>query len=168
MRTNKILASKLLLVLTTLCFSANNYALPEDKNKPIDVAANSASMDNKNGTTVLTGKVEIIQGTMLINANKVVVQRDKNGDISTMVATGNLAHFTQQQQAGSAYSKAWGKKMVYSVANQTVTITGNAKVTQLNDTFTGEIVTYHMDKAIVKASGTKQRVKMIIQPKGQK
>jgi len=168
MRTNKILASKLLLVLTTLCFSANNYALPEDKNKPIDVAANSASMDNKNGTTVLTGKVEIIQGTMLINANKVVVQRDKNGDISTMVATGNLAHFAQQQQAGSAYSKAWGKKMVYSVANQTVTITGNAKVTQLNDTFTGEIVTYHMDKAIVKASGTKQRVKMIIQPKGQK
>jgi len=167
MQIKSILPHNFLLFLM-LCLSSNSYALPDDRNKPIDVTADSASIDDNRGTTVLTGKVKIIQGTMQITANKLVVQRDKKGDISTMVATGNLAHFTQQQQAGGAYSKAWGKKMTYSIAEQTVTITGDAKVSKSADTFSGETVVYHMDKALVKASGSKQRIKMIIQPKGHK
>jgi lipopolysaccharide export system protein LptA len=58
--------------------------------------------------------------------------------------------------------------MDYSIIKQTVTITGNARVEQLSDKFTGEKVTYHMEKAIVEAMGGKQQVKMIIQPKGKK
>ncbi|MFT5708772.1 MAG: lipopolysaccharide export system protein LptA, partial [Oceanospirillaceae bacterium] len=103
-----------------------------------------------------------------ITADKLVINRNKNGDISQMLATGKPAHFTQQQQKDQPYSKAWGTKMIYDVGQQKITITGNARVEQLSDQFTGEVIVYQMDKAIVNARGGKQRVKMIIQPKGKK
>ena len=159
---------KLATLLAIICNISYSYALPDDKNQPIDVVADTASMDNSTGTTILTGKVEIVQGSLTITADKLVVQRNQQGDIHRMTATGNPAHFSQQQLPGNPHTKAWGTKMVYSVANQTITITGNAKVQQLDDKFTGDTVVYYMDKAIVKAIGTKQRVRMVIQPKGQK
>ena len=58
--------------------------------------------------------------------------------------------------------------MVYLVSNQTITITGNARIEQINDKFSGETIVYEMDRAVVKATGGKQRVKMVIQPKGKK
>lgn len=143
-------------------------ALPEDRQQPIDVVADNATMDETSGVTVLTGNVKIVQGTMLITSAKLDISRDENGDISKMVATGKPAYFQQIQQKGQPLTKAYGSTMVYLVTNQTVTITGNARVEQQKDKFTGEKVIYHMDKAIVNAIGGKQRVKMIIQPKGQK
>lgn len=168
MQTNICLSSKILICLAVFCQISISHALPSDKDQAIDVTADTATMNDTTGVTTLTGKVEIIQGSMRITSDKLTVQRSKNGDISTMVAHGNPAHFSQQQKPNGAHSKAWGKKMTYAVSDQTITITGNAKVQQLNDKFSGETIVYYMDKAIVKASGTKQRVKMIIQPKGNK
>ncbi|MEH6443904.1 MAG: lipopolysaccharide transport periplasmic protein LptA [Oceanospirillaceae bacterium] len=156
------------VLLAAISCSQTVSALPEDRNQPIDVVANNAVLDDKTGITTLTGAVKIIQGTMAITADKLVISRNKNGDISKMLATGKPSHFTQQQQKGQPYSKAWGSNMIYSVSEQKITITGNARVEQLKDKFTGEVIVYHMDKAIVNAKGGKQRVKMIIQPKGKK
>ncbi|MCJ8341035.1 MAG: lipopolysaccharide transport periplasmic protein LptA [Pseudomonadales bacterium] len=162
---------KLALQLTfALCavYIGSVQALPEDRQQPIDVVADNAIMNDKTGITVLTGSVKIVQGTMLMTADRLEIFRDSQGDINKMISTGKPAYFTQQQQPEQPYSKAWGEHMLYSVAKQTVTITGNARVEQLQDKFTGETVIYHMDKAIVNAIGGKQRVKMIIQPKGNK
>lgn len=151
-----------------LSLSSFAFALPEDRNQPIDVDANSATFDDISGITTLTGSVNIVQGSMNIKAAKLVIYKDKQGDITKMIATGNPAFFTQQQVKGEPFSKAWGKQMLYSVANQTVTITGNARVEQLQDKINSEKIVYLMDKAIVKASGGKNRVKMVLQPKGKK
>mgnify|MGYP000253506870 CR=1 FL=1 len=157
-----------LLASLALTLSSAALALPEDSDKPIDVDASSATFDDATGTTVLTGAVNVVQGTMTIKASKMVIHRNKQGDVTKMVATGKPAFFTQQQQKGQPHSKAWGAQMLYSIANQTVTITGNARVEQLHDKINSEKIVYLMDKAIVKASGGKQRVKMVLQPKGKK
>jgi lipopolysaccharide export system protein LptA len=151
-----------------LTLSCAVQALPEDSNKPIDVDASSATFDDATGITTLTGAVVVVQGTMTIKASKMVIHRNKQGDVSKMVATGSPAFFTQQQQKGQPHSKAWGAQMLYSIADQTVTITGNAKVEQLHDKINSEKIIYMMDKAIVKASGGKKRVTMVLQPKGKK
>ena len=149
-----------------LLISPLSYALPDDREKPMDASANNATLDDKTGLTTLTGDVKVVQGSMNITASKLVIYKDKNGDVSKMIATGAPAFFSQQQQANQPVSKAWGSTMNYSVANQTVTITGNARVEQQKDKFTGQKIVYHMDKALVQATGGKQRVKMILQPKG--
>ena len=170
-RMRPLQVTSLASIFTTLLlagFSITTQALPEDRSKPIDVVASNAKLDDKTGITVLTGAVKIVQGSMTMTADKLVIHRNKQGDISKMIATGKPAFFTQQQQKNQPFSKAWGTKMDYSIAKQTVTITGNARVEQLSDKFTGQKITYRMDKAIVEATGGKQRVKMIIQPKGKK
>ncbi|MEM5530672.1 lipopolysaccharide transport periplasmic protein LptA [Gammaproteobacteria bacterium AS21] len=149
-----------------LLISPLSYALPDDREKPMDASANNATLDDATGLTTLTGDVKVVQGSMNITASKLVIYKDKNGDVSKMIATGNPAFFSQQQQANQPVSKAWGSTMNYSVTKQTVTITGNARVEQLKDKFTGQKIVYHMDKALVQATGGKQRVKMILQPKG--
>lgn len=156
------------LLSICLCFSAGVLALPEDSDQPIDVAADSASVDDKTGVTILTGAVKIVQGTMTITADKVTIRRDEQGNVNQVTSLGKPAYFTQQQLENQAPSKAWGTKMVYLVSNQTITITGNARIEQLNDKFSGEKIVYQMDKAVVNATGGKQRVKMVIQPKGKK
>ncbi|OUS32662.1 lipopolysaccharide transport periplasmic protein LptA ['Osedax' symbiont bacterium Rs2_46_30_T18] len=166
---NSKLKQILQLTLVLLAaYTGSALALPGDRQQPIDVVADNAVMNDKTGITVLTGNVKIVQGTMLMTADRLEIFRDAKGDINKMIGTGKPAYFTQQQQPEQPYSKAWGKHMLYSVAKQTVTITGNARVEQLQDKFTGSTVIYHMDKAIVNAIGGKQRVKMIIQPKGNK
>jgi len=155
----------LICALTSL-ISPLSHALPDDREKPMDAIANNATLDDKTGLTTLTGDVNVVQGSMNIKANKLVIYKDKNGDISKMIATGSPAFFSQQQQLNQPVSKAWGSTMNYSIAKQTVTITGNARVEQLKDKFTGQKIVYHMDKALVEATGGKQRVKMILQPKG--
>ncbi|MGB1236804.1 MAG: lipopolysaccharide transport periplasmic protein LptA [Pseudomonadales bacterium] len=160
--------TKILLATLSLLLAPLALALPSDRNQPIDVNADSASMDENSGLTVLTGAVKVVQGTMKITGKKLEIYRDKAGEISKMITYGAPATFQQQQQKGKPLTHAFGSKMVYLLAEQTVTITGNAKVEQDNDKFSGEKVVYYMDKAVVKATGGKQRVKMIIQPKGQK
>lgn len=160
--------TKLTTLFLLLIFSVSVSALPEDRNQAIDVVAGNATIDDESGITVLTQDVKVQQGSMNINADKLVIYRDKKGDIDKMIATGKPAHFNQQQEKDQPLTKAWGSKMVYSVLKQTVTITGQARVEQLSDVFSGEKVIYHMDKAIVEAIGGKQRVKMVIQPKGKK
>ena len=156
------------LLVLCLCFSAGVLALPEDSEQPIDVAADSASVDDKTGVTILTGAVKIVQGTMVITADTVTIRRDAQGNVNEVISVGKPAYFTQQQLKNQPHSKAWGTKMVYLVSNQTITITGNARIEQLNDKFSGETIVYEMDRAVVKATGGKQRVKMVIQPKGKK
>jgi len=150
-----------------LAFNATpSWALPSDAEQPVDVAADTAELHDAKGLTILKGNVVIIQGSMEIRAAQVDITRS-NGEISKMVAVGSPAHFRQQHQADQPFTDAYGQRMVYLIGDQTVTITGDAKVHQLNDRFTGSKIVYQMDKAVVNAfgGGNGQRVKMVIQPK---
>jgi len=151
-----------LLITTT----SSAIALPEDRNQPIHVNANSATLNEKTGQITYVGSVKVVQGSMIIIADKVDVYR-KNGDVDRMIATGN-GHFQQQPSKEKPVTHAYGKKIDYGVKTQLVNIVGDAKVVQDKDTFTGKRIEYQMDKAIVKAFSDKksgQRVNMVIQPK---
>jgi lipopolysaccharide export system protein LptA len=157
----------LLALLLTLPLGA--WALPEDRNQPINISADRASMDRRTGVTVYTGAVEIIQGSMEIRGQRVELHRAADGSIERIISTGNPARFQQQPAAGQPLTKAYGGKMDYQVKKQEITITENARVDQAKDTFTGERIVYNMERALVNAYGSDreggERVKMVIQPK---
>jgi lipopolysaccharide export system protein LptA len=165
MLNNRFIHLSLLLSvwLSPVCF-----ALPSDSSQPIHISADSAHMDENTGTTTYNGNVLMTQGTLEIRAAKVDLYRT-NDDISHIIATGNLANFRQQPAADKPITDAFGQKLEYRIADKTVTITGQARVEQARDTFSGERIVYQMDKAIVNAySGTGasgERVQMVIQPK---
>lgn len=149
--------------LSPLCF-----ALPTDSQQPIHISADSAQMDDNTGTTSYKGNVLMTQGSMEIRAAKIDLYRI-NDDVSRIIATGSLANFRQQPSLEQAVTDAYGEKLDYQITNQTVTITGKARVEQEGDTFSGERIVYQMNKAIVNAysgeGSSGQRVQMVIQPK---
>lgn len=152
-----------------LLLASSAQALPDDKNQPIRVSADKASMNETTGISVYTGNVEIRQGSMLLTGARVEMHRDKEGNISRIISTGSPAHFQQQATQNQPVTKAYGLQMDYRVNAQLITITEQARVEQAGDNFTGERIVYNMEKSIVDAFGSErsggQRVEMIIQPK---
>jgi len=157
-----------LLACTYLFATQLAFALPDDRKKPIHIAANSAQIDENSGITTYTGNVLITQGTMKIKAAKVNLYQ-KNNDVNRIVATGSPASFSQQASANQAITDAFGQRLEYQVDQQTITITGNARVEQDKNQFSGERIVYQMEKSLVNAysgeGNSGQRVQMIIQPK---
>lgn len=166
MRNNlkKIAAAALMLACTSV------FALPEDREQPIHISADSASIDDKTGITSYKGSVNIRQGSLEIDAAKVEMHRGSEG-VEKIIATGRKnkqARFRQQSAKSEPYTDAEGNRLVYLVDKQTITVTGNAFVQQGSDKFSGEKIVYDIDKSIVNAFGGKKgkgRVQMVIQPK---
>lgn len=166
-RTKQTFHRFFLLALLLSSFKA--FALPEDQDQPIYVSADRATMNEITGIAVYTGDVEIRQGTMILIGARVEMHRDAQGSISRIIATGSPAQFQQQASANQPLTRAYGLRMDYSVAAQTVTITEQARVTQDADEFTGDRIVYDMSKSVVDAFRSEaqggQRVQMVIQPK---
>lgn len=163
--------SKLRILITILlgALASSVSALPEDRDQPIYITADSASINDTTGITTYKGNVIIKQGTLLIEANLVDMYRNDDG-IDKLIAKGTPAHFRQQARKADPYSDAWGKHIVYEVNDSKLIITQEAKVTQKQDTFTGSRIVYDLDRSIVDAYGQGDdkkngRVNMVIQPK---
>lgn len=153
-------------LLTSLCMSS--YALESDRDQPIYVAADRASIDDKTGITVYTGNVDITQGSMILRGDRIELRRDTEGNVDQIISDGAPAYFEQQPSADQSVTVATGSKLDYAVGTQLLKITGNAKVTQAGDEFTGARINYDMDKALVDAfsdSKSDKRVRMVIQPR---
>lgn len=160
--------NKFLALMVTALFSVTAQALPEDREKPIHVSADSASIDEKTGFTVYLGDVKITQGTLLIEADRVELQRGDEG-VEVVTAYGEQAHFRQKPDVDKPYTDAWGDTIIYKVEKEHLTLKKNAKVISEQDTFTGDRILYNLKTSIVDAfSDTKEgsagRVEMIIQP----
>lgn len=159
---------KPLFLATLLTLPTLAQALPEDRQQPIHISADHASMNERTGITVYTGNVEIVQGTMVIRGARVELHRNDDG-VQRIISTGKPAQFQQKPSQDQPLTKAYGERMDYRVTQQEVTITQSARVDQGRDTFTGERIVYNMEKALVNAYGSDddsgQRVQMVIQPK---
>ncbi len=73
-RTNK-LSLKLALVASLLAASLPAMALTGDTNQPIHIESDQQSLDMQGNVVTFTGNVVVTQGSIKINADKVVVTR---------------------------------------------------------------------------------------------
>ncbi len=164
----QLIRSRSLFLFTLLCLSSTTYALPTDKDQPIYVAADRASIDENKGITIYTGNVEIKQGSMVLKGDQVKLYRNADGTVERILSNGKPAYFEQQPQADQAITYATGQQLDYKVATQLMIITNEARIEQAGDQFTGAKIQYDMEKAQVEAysdNNQKQRVHMVIQPR---
>ncbi len=140
-RTNK-LSLKIALAGALLAASLPALAKTGDTDQPIHIESDQQSLDMQGNVVTFTGNVVVTQGTIKINADKVVVTRP-GGDSNKMVieAFGNPVTFYQMQDNGKPI-KGRGSKLRYEMANELVTLTGNAYLEQLDSNITGDKITY--------------------------
>lgn len=89
-----------------------------------------------------TGNVVMTQGTIKINADKVVVTRPGGEQGKEIIdGYGNPATFYQMQDNGKPV-KGRASHMHYELAKDLVILTGNAYLEQLDSNITGDQITY--------------------------
>lgn len=127
---------------------------------PIDLEADSGYFDQQAGRAVYEGNVKVTQGVATIWAHKITIIMSNN-TAERLEAEGSSQKPVRFQYTGNKQPiNGQGQKVVYRVANKTVTMTGNAQVQQGKDVITGNALTYNLDREVIKGS----RVRMTFQP----
>ena len=158
----------LLLGFSLLLASDPVTALPEDTDQPIRITTDEAVRDEKSGRTVYSGNVELVQGTIRINADKVTFYRiDQEGD--KIVAEGSPATMQQQPEIDGPLMHAKGNIIEYYRTEERVQLREDAVVEQDGSTVRGDKIDYFIReqrvKAATKDSNSNGRVEVIIPPR---
>ena len=163
LRINLILPALLLLGLST-----GTQALSTDVEKPVSIEADAVVFNKNAGTALYTGRVEIIQGTLRITADRIEISAPKN-EIQTIRATGRPVMFRQKMDTGKN-AEGQAQLMTYFVKQKRLQLSGNASLKQDKDNFASNIIEYSTATGELKAGGGKAangksgRVKAIFYP----
>jgi lipopolysaccharide export system protein LptA len=146
-------------------------ALESDQEQPIRIQADAAIVDETSGSSVYKGNVIITQGTLEVTANEVEIFTADSEVIQIIAKTEKgsevLAHYQQQINEAMDMVVADAKKITYLVQEERLHLSGDARLQQVQDVFTGQLLYYDLGRGIVNlnSSGGSDRVNMTIIPK---
>jgi lipopolysaccharide export system protein LptA len=149
---NRYTNNILLLGLSLLAWSSLLHAENADRERPIHLESDIVVVDNVNQTSVFEGKVELIQGTLRILAEKIVLTQDKEG-YKHCTATGKLASFRQKQEGSNDYMEGYGERIEYDTRTETVDFFGQARIKREGDDVRGDHITYNTKTEVFQVSG---------------
>lgn len=141
-------------LFATICLAlpASAVALDSDKDAPISIQADTTDIDFRSGTRTLTGNVIIDQGSLHIEADKVII--DYAGDqIDTATAWGKPVKFRQIPEGKDEEVKGQGLTLKMEQKKNLVTIRDNARLTQGTNTITGQVIYYNTQTSKMTVKG---------------
>lgn len=144
--------------------SSSALALSEDRSQSITILSDSAERDEVKGTTTYAGNVLMEQGTMKIEAQKVVIYNTKS-KVTKIVATGKPVRYQQKPSADEEIVVAQANRLEYNIADDSLHLIDNAFLKQEGTSISGNRIDYDVKQSVVKAGGDTQqneRVKMVI------
>ncbi|MEM7096866.1 MAG: lipopolysaccharide transport periplasmic protein LptA [Pseudomonadota bacterium] len=162
-QANPVTAWMLALVLT--CCPALVNALASDADQPIHIEGDDAEIDQANETIVYTGSVEVVQGTLRVHGDRMVVKI--SGDqVQQITTTGGPARYSQELEDDQGQVNAHAKSIVYHTAQERIYLNGKASLVQKGNELHGESIRYDIVNGKVDASaGNKPgRVRMQLDP----
>lgn len=133
----------LCLYMCLLCLSLPLMALESDRQKSLEVSANSTNGTLGDGVTTLLGSVDIRQGTLRIKADEAEVKK-VDGRVSSVTFRGQPA-FLEQEIEEQGLVQATANVIDYQVASGLVTLAGNADVKHPQYQISGELLTYDLN-----------------------
>ena len=167
MKFNKSLGLAGIILPFLLINVAPVFALEGDREQPITIDSNSATYDDKMGTSIYQGNVVVIQGSMRMDADKLVVYI-VNGAIDKLVATGKPVKFKQLPQVGKEEMKGRSLIAEYYPEKTLLVLMKQAVVWQGTNQSSSELILYDSKNSVIKAgenSSDDKRVHATFQPK---
>ena len=139
-----------LATMAGLVLAGAAHAELADKDKPMNIEADSLRYEDTRQTSVFTGNVLITKGTIVMRGSKMDVRQDPQGN-QFGVVTGTAAapgFFRQKREGLDEWIEGEGERIEYDGKAQTVVFTGSAVLrryrgTQLNDESVGNQITYN-------------------------
>lgn len=140
-------------MVACLFVAGSSVALKSDRSQPALINADEIEIDFKTGDRVYIGNVTIVQGSIRLNADKLIASF-KGSKLERATAFGSPAVFKQRPDDADGDVVGTGNKMVIDETTQLVTLTDNASLTQADGaTISSETIIYDMETEKLKASG---------------
>lgn len=149
-----------------LC-SAQVWALQGDRSEPISIESDTAERDETKGTTTYAGAVIMQQGSMKINADKVIIYSNKE-KVTHIIATGKPVHYEQKPSEKQSLVIAQANTLEYQIQDESLHLIDSAFLEQEGTNLSGNRIDYDVKNSVVKAGGetkNRERVRMVINPK---
>jgi lipopolysaccharide export system protein LptA len=174
------LVCSVVLLCTALaapCGSA--WAERADKNKPINLEADSVTHDEARQTSVLEGNVILTKGTLVLRATRIEVRKDAQ-DNQSMSATGKLGapvFFRQKREGLDEFMEGEAARIDYDGKLDIVRLSGHAVMRRLRgatlaDESVGSVIVFNnlaetltLSGSAASATAPAQRVRMMLSPK---
>lgn len=132
------------IVAIAVVFSLPAYAEKGDREKPINVEADRFSMDDINKVQVFEGNVVMIQGTMQLRTDKLVVTEDADGFRKGVAEGGanGLARFKQKRDGKDEYIEGEAERIVHDTRSEKTEFFVRAWVKSGQDEVRGHYISY--------------------------
>ncbi|MCA2017567.1 lipopolysaccharide transport periplasmic protein LptA [Vibrio tritonius] len=154
-----------LSLLACLLVSGQTLALSTDSQQPVYIDSNSQQLDMKSNRVTFLGNVKLKQGSININADKLIVIRNEaTGKIQDIQGFGQLATFSQLTDEGKTlYGEA--EQLYYKMANDELIMIDKAMLAQDDSEIRGKKIRYKisLQKLIADSDGD-GRVSTVLQP----
>jgi lipopolysaccharide export system protein LptA len=174
----KIFIFFLLSSLTAVFTATVAHAEKADRDKPMNIEADTLKHDDQQQLTIFSGKVQMTKGTLVLKAHRMEVKQDKQGNqvANLWAQSGERVFFRQKREGLEEYTEGEAETAVYNSQADTLTLTTRAELRLLRGTVVADRIqgqqivvnntteVFTVDGKPNAASGN-QRVKATITPR---
>ena len=146
------------------------HAEKADKTKPVNLEADTVTMDDLNKTSLYMGNVILIQGTMVLRADQVQARQNDQG-LQSVTAIGRPVAFRQNTDGKDEYLEGYADRIEFDNVTSQLELIGNARLRRGQDELRGAQISYNGNTEFYKVIGQLNsqspagRVRAVIRPK---
>jgi lipopolysaccharide export system protein LptA len=155
------------LALLLFCLPLPAWGLASDRDQPIEVEADRATLNQKEGMSIYEGNVKLTQGTLRLQAATMTVYNSSE-QVDRIILIGNPATFVQRPEGRELDLHAEAARMEYHAADERIILLGAARVWQTDGKeLRSEKIIYNLRDNTASAGNTASgdRVRITLQPR---
>ena len=157
-------------LLALLVFPITAWGLTTDRNQPITIEADKATLNEKTGSSIYEGNVTLQQGTLHLRGSRMTVQLN-NKEVEEIVLTGNPATYHQRPDGKETDQHAEAGRIEYYANDDRMILLDNARIWQSDaEEFRSDRIVFNLKNNTVNAGGdgSSGRVHITLPPTSKK
>jgi lipopolysaccharide export system protein LptA len=141
-----------------------------DRDKPVHLEADSVTLDDIKKLSVFQGNVLLIQGTLMMRADRIEARQNGDG-LQSVSAIGQPVSFRQKRDGVEEYIEGFAQRVEFDNVQSLLSLSGDARLRKGDDEIRGSQITYDAKTEYYKVSGQQNvqgannRVRVVIRPK---
>ena len=166
----QILKTGFYAVLCAALLGAPAHAEKADRDKPVNLEADTVTLDDIRKVSVYQGNVVLSQGTLMLRADRVQVTQNASG-LDKLSATGRPVAFRQKLDGRDEFIEGYADRIEYDSVNSQLEMIGQAQLRRGDDELRGAQISYNANTEFYKVVGQSDaktpagRVRAVIRPK---
>jgi len=157
-------------MLCATLLATSVHAEKADRDKPVNLEADTVTLDDIKKISVYQGNVVLSQGTLMLRADRVQVTQNADG-LDKVSAIGRPVAFRQKTDSGDEYIEGFADRIEYDSVTSQLELIGQARLRRGSDELRGAQISYNANTGFYKVVGQPNaqspsgRVRAVIRPK---